>query len=81
MKWNPTEDIAALVAVQDDQKRNGMAANVGVSCPTCKTDSMDYDQIDQLNLIVWCSACQSGLTMGDRAARVAAGKEPHPTAS
>lgn len=69
--WTDSNNIAVLVAIMHDRKDNHMDANVDILCPVCKQPNLDYDQMDQINLIAWCKSCKCGLTMGDRAAKAA----------
>ena len=62
-KWNNSDILAAYGAAVDDS-RTGFVANVGVHCPVCETDSLDYERFTQIDMVVWCRRCKAGLKQG-----------------
>lgn len=60
-KWSNGELLAVMLAVQNDK---GYSANHGVTCPVCKTDSLQYEEASPLDMEAYCSKCHAGLRQG-----------------
>ena len=68
MAWTNSELIAVSLAMQQDRE---YAANVGIRCPVCETNSLDYERFNVFDAVAWCRECQTGLQQGkgEKAAR------------
>lgn len=64
LTWNNSNLISVSLAIDHDQRDNRMAANVGIECPVCKQQLLDYDRKNIFTLVAWCRGCLTGLKQG-----------------
>lgn len=60
-KWNNTQLISVALAIQNDKE---FKSNVGIRCPVCEDDSLDYEQFTHTDSHAWCRSCKTGYIQG-----------------